>query len=79
MGEGCQNLRGQVGPPTCRGARMLTPHDVRMLGPAFVIPASKWSSLLGAATVPTKVQDDVDQGEPGFTMGKPKLREGKFP
>lgn len=58
---------------------MLTLHDVRMLGPAFVIPASKWSSLPGAAMMPAEVQDDVDQGEPRFAIGKPKLREGKFP
>ena len=55
---------------------MLTPHEVRMLGPAFVTPASKWPSLPGAAMVPAEAQDDVDQGEPGFAMGKPKLREG---
>lgn len=76
MGKGCHNPSGQAGPPTCRGVRMLTPHEVRMLGPAFVTPASKWPSLPGAAMVPAEAQDDVDQGEPGFAMGKPKLREG---
>lgn len=76
MGEGCHNPSGQAGPPTCWSARILTPHEVRMLGPVFIILASKWPSLPGAAMVPAEVQDGVGQGKPGFAMGKPKLREG---
>ena len=47
-----------------------------MLGPVFIILASKWPSLPGAAMVPAEVQDGVGQGKPGFARGKPKLREG---
>lgn len=40
-----------------------------MLGPAFVTLASKWPSA-GCCDGTAEAQDDVDQGEPGFAMGK---------